>query len=209
MAKDESKPADPEKEEAEEPVAKDESKPADPEKEVVDAQVISTDNSVIDNVQVSIKESAEQAKEKVTLPKEERDLNTKMSNAINNLRNDMLNGYKGYFSAHSREFAEAFLGVVAFKTGFSEYEKTDHFYYDVISALQNDKLVVKIRDGRTQELSIDDELAKMLRNSIDNIPIFFDYDMGTIFERYEECFINFIKGVYDIVQNGDATSTAA
>ena len=127
-----------------------------------------------------------------------------MSQSINNMRIDMLHGYKGYFSAHVHDFAEAFLGVVAFKAGKpKDATISDQFYYDIIRDMHDSKLVIKIRDGKTQKISIDDELAKMLRNAIDNIPIFLDYDMGNIFERFEQCFVNFIKGVYDIVQAGN------
>ena len=191
---------------------------AEPEKEIVKAEVIDTETgTVIETVGTAIskedkkksqdkatKEKPKHTEEKVTLPEEELKFNNIMSQSINNMRIDMLHGYKGYFSAHVHDFAEAFLGVVAFKAGKpKDVNISDQFYYDIIRDMQDGKLVIKIRDGKTQKISIDDELAKMLRNAIDNIPIFLDYDMGNIFERFEQCFVNFIKGVYDIVQAGN------
>ena len=192
---------------------------AEPEKEIVKAEVIDTETgTVIETVDTAIskedkkksqdkdttKEKPKHTEEKVTLPEEELKFNNSMSQSINNMRIDMLHGYKGYFSAHVHDFAEAFLGVVAFKAGKpKDATISDQFYYDIIRDMHDSKLVIKIRDGKTQKISIDDELAKMLRNAIDNIPIFLDYDMGNIFERFEQCFVNFIKGVYDIVQAGN------
>ena len=195
---------------------------SEPDKEIVKAEVVDTETgTVIDTVDTTIsedgkekknhedkvakEENIKQAKEKVALPEEERKLNNIMSEAINNLRGDMLNGYKGYFSAHAHDFAKSFLNVIGFKSGkVHDDENSDQFYYNMIDQMQNGKIVIKNNNNKTsQTIEIDTELGKMLRNAIDNIPIFFDYDMDNIFERFEKCFYNFIRGAYDIVQSNN------
>ena len=190
---------------------------SEPKKEIVKAEVVDTETgTVIETVDTAIseedkkksqnttnEEQTKHAKKKVNLPEEELRLNNIMSQSINNLRIDVLHGYKGYFSSHAHDFAKSFLNVIGFKAGKVNENDSDQFYYGIIRDMENGSIDITNRNNKTKTIEIDSELSKMLRNAIDNIPIFFDYDMGNVFKRFDECFINFVKGAYDIVQSGN------